>query len=101
MAVRVSEPLLGTTGVGVRSVRLFGGMLTFPASMSECFTKWKASVTVWTSHRWGPIGTRPPTYVQRGCNVSPSDLELTRRLCRPCPLGSLPPSCHTCCGFSV
>lgn len=43
----------------------------------------------------------PPTYVQRGCDVSPQDLELYRRLCRPCPLGSRPHSCHTCCGFSV
>lgn len=60
VAVRVREPFLGTTGVGIRSVRLFGGMLTFPASMSECFTKWKASFTMWTSHRWGPIGTPPP-----------------------------------------
>lgn len=70
VAVRVTEPFLGTTGVGIRSVRLFGGMLTFPASMSECFTKWKASFTVWTSHRWGPYRDPPPPPMGSGAVTS-------------------------------
>lgn len=62
-ALRVSEPVLRTTGDGVGSVRLLDGMLKLPL-MSEWFAKWKASFTLCGLHTGGPVGTSPSACVQ-------------------------------------